>query len=287
MPNSNLPRKIDHSSTELSKTVIELLDTNKKLEKLVLKKDKISKALKDSKLKMKQSLEKEKILGELKSKFITTASHEFRTPLSNILSSAELCHLLLEKKENSKIKDHLSNIASSVQNLTTMLDEFLTISHLEKEKPKVHLEIISIKSILHEAIIKISPNLKNGQSIDISAISNNAKINSDNQILLDVLIKILSNSSKYSFENSNIICTFKVDSESLRLSISDNGIGIQEKDIPHIFRKFYRAENVINTSGTGLGLNIVKSYMDLLNGTIEIDSQANKGTTVHLDFPAN
>ena len=233
---------------------------------------------------MKRALEKEKQLNELKSRFVSMASHEFRTPLSTILSSSSLVEKYLDKADSdpASVKEnttrHLKRIKSSVGNLTSILNDFLSLDKLEQGKVEIKPTQIHLDKFIEELIDEIQGTLKRGQKI-IYKNSGDTSIYLDKQMLKNILYNLISNASKYSDENSIIEFTSTQDKTGLSLIVTDYGMGIPDADQLHLFERFFRAKNVTNIQGTGLGLNIVKRYTDLLNGTISFSSAEGKGTT--------
>ncbi len=235
-----------------------------------------------------KALAKEKELNELKSRFVSMASHEFRTPLSSILSSASLLekyNLNRGADSTEKAKKHISRIKSSVNNLTQILNDFLSIDKLESGKITSNIEKINLKELVHESIEEMSLIKKNNQEIIFDCTAKNKEVIIDGHIFKNILINLLSNAIKYSEEESKIYINCRVQNKKLYFQVKDEGVGIPKKDLKHMFERFYRASNVTNIQGTGLGLTIVKKYLDMLGGKIEIDSEENVGTTIKLIIP--
>jgi PAS domain S-box-containing protein len=237
---------------------------------------------------MRRALEKEKQLNELKSRFVSMASHEFRTPLSTILSSSSLVEKYLGKagdidpaavKENTT--RHLKRIKASVGNLTSILNDFLSLDKLEQGKIEIKPTQLSIDKFAEELIEEIQPTLKKGQKI-VYNHSGKTEVYLDRQMLKNILYNLISNASKYSEEDSIIDFTTSLDKKGLNITVTDHGMGIPENDQVHLFERFFRAKNVTNIQGTGLGLNIVKRYADLLNGEVTFNSKQGKGTTFNI-----
>lgn len=236
------------------------------------------------------ALAKEKELNELKSRFVSMASHEFRTPLSSILSSASLLekYSINSRADNTeKTTKHLSRIKSSVNNLTQILNDFLSIDKLESGKVTSNIEKINLKELVHESIEEIGLIKKKGQEIEVDCNAKNQEVIIDGHIFKNILINLLSNAIKYSQEESKIYIKCKVENKKLYFHVKDEGVGIPEKDLKHMFERFFRASNVTNIQGTGLGLTIVKKYLDMLGGKIKIESEENVGTTIKLTIPIN
>jgi PAS domain S-box-containing protein len=232
----------------------------------------------------RKALEKERELNELKSKFVSIASHEFRTPLSTIMSSASLITQYRQKGEFEKIDKHTARIKSNVNHLTAILNDFLSLGKLEEGRVELNEERLNISDFLHEIQEELKSTLKPGQKIAVYSPSENHEIKVDPRILRNILFNLISNASKYSDENKNIYLTCSSREDYIRISVKDEGIGIPEDDKKHMFDRFFRASNAGNIQGTGLGLNIVKRYIDLLNGTIEFESEYGKGSTFTIEI---
>ncbi len=238
---------------------------------------------------IRKSLEKEKQLGELKSRFVTTASHEFRTPLSTILSSVSILgkYIAAENFDKTKLGKHIQRIKSSVNNLNQILNDFLSMGRLEEGRIAIEYSQFDIELLAGEAISGVRPLLKPDQQIDYVHDCGDPLVYLDKQMLLNIMINLLSNAIKYSEENSTITLTTRCTETELAIYVKDEGIGIPEADIQHIFERFFRAHNAVNIQGTGLGLNIVKKYVELMNGEIEFTSEEQKGTEFFVKLPLN
>jgi PAS domain S-box-containing protein len=233
----------------------------------------------------RKALEKERELNELKSKFVSIASHEFRTPLSTILSSSSLINQYIAKGENDKAVRHIQRIKSSVNHLTGILNDFLSLGKLEEGRIDVMPETLSLPQFLGDIREEMSPVLKEGQHIEMVAEGAEKTLNSDPRILRNILFNLLSNASKYSDAGKTITLKVSYHAEDLTISVQDQGIGIPETEVKHLFDRFFRASNATNIQGSGLGLNIVRKYLDLLNGTIGFSSQLNKGSIFTVTLP--
>ena len=234
--------------------------------------------------KIRKSLKKEHQLNNLKSQFISTASHEFRTPLSAIQSSTDLIEALNRPGQEEGRSRHLGKIKSNVERLVTILDEFLSISRLEAKKVMVRPEYFDLVPFSKYLIRELKPNLKPGQKI-ISKFGNpEVPVQMDPKLLDHILRNLLVNAIKFSEAGGKIL--FKLDrrEKMVFFEISDTGIGIPTTDQKQIFQQFFRAGNAANIQGTGLGLHLVKQYATLLKGTISLDSEVGKGTTFYLQF---
>ncbi|CAN5515083.1 hypothetical protein BH23BAC1_BH23BAC1_28620 [soil metagenome] len=235
---------------------------------------------------LRKSLEKEKELGELKSRFVTMASHEFRTPLSTILSSV----FLLENYDNETYEKekmvHITRIKNNVKNLTEILNDFLSIGKLEEGKITINYSSLDLKEFVNDLILEMVSVIKKDQQIEYIHKGEDLIVHSDKQILKNILINLLSNAIKYSNANGKIKIISETNHQNFSVTISDQGIGIPESEQNNLFTRFFRAHNATNIQGTGLGLNIVKKYTELLQGTIHFQSELNKGTSFTVNLPA-
>lgn len=236
---------------------------------------------------VRKSLERERELNELKSKFVTIASHEFRTPLSTVLSSASLIQQYKDKGELEKQDKHINRIKSSVTHLTQILNDFLSLGKLEEGKVEAVKETISLETFLHEIAEEVHAFLKPGQTIQVHCGASVQHVETDPRILRNILFNLVSNASKYSESEKNIYISCDNTHDSFLLRVKDEGIGIPTQDQKHLFDRFFRASNSGNIQGTGLGLNIVKRYVDLLDGSINFESEYGKGSTFTVTIPTS
>jgi len=241
--------------------------------------------LSQSKNELSQALEKEKALNEIKSRFVSTASHEFRTPLSTILSSASLIQRYTKTEEQDKREKHIQKIKNAVAYLTEMLNDFLSLDKLEEGIIRYKPEVINLSDTIKQIIEEINPILKKGQHIIYKHLSNHQECIVDTQILKNILFNLISNACKYSDEDMPIILESKIENNVVHISVTDKGYGIPEEEQPFLFTRFFRANNVSNIQGTGLGLNIVKKYLELMNGQISFTSKLNEGSTFVIQIP--
>jgi PAS domain S-box-containing protein len=261
--NTSLEEKVASRTEELQKTLAEL------------------QASKES---LTISLEKEKEVNDLKSRFVSMASHEFRTPLSTILSSISLMAKYETTEDQPKRDKHIDRIKSSVKTLTDILNEFLSLGKIEEGKVEVNFESFDLKIFVQGLINEMNVLLKNGQEL-IHENHGNAICYSDAGLLKNVLINLISNAIKFSPENSKITIMTSIQNDQTEIKVIDHGIGIPEKDQVHLFERFFRATNVTNIQGTGLGLHIVGRYIELLNGHISYQSQLEDGSVFIIKLP--
>lgn len=231
------------------------------------------------------ALTKERYLNEMKSRFVSMASHEFRTPLSTVLSSVSLIEKYIEKGDYEKTEKHTKRVKNAVAGLTEILNDFLSVEKLESNNNEPILAEFDFRELIEEMVEEVEVILKEGQKLNLILTEQNYLIKSDFKILKNVLYNLISNAIKYSSENSEIKLKAEIENANLHLSVQDFGIGIPEQDQNELFGRFYRASNATNIKGTGLGLNIVKKYIDSLNGEISFKSELNVGTTFEISIP--
>ncbi|MDW3195162.1 MAG: PAS domain S-box protein [Cytophagales bacterium] len=232
---------------------------------------------------VQQNLAKEKELNELKSRFVSMASHEFRTPLSTILSSVSLIGKYPDDAREKRQK-HILRIKSAIANLTNILNDFLSIGRLEEGKVDPTFETVDLTALIHETREEIEPSLKGGQEL-VCECKEGIEIWSDPRLLKNVFLNLLSNASKYSDENQQVMVACVDRGSYLDMTIQDFGNGIPKAEQSNIFTRFFRAGNVTNIQGTGLGLYIVKNYLTMLGGEISFKSEEDKGTSFFLKLP--
>lgn len=233
---------------------------------------------------MKQALKKEQELNKMKSAFVSMASHEFRTPLSAILSSAALIAKYTEGDQQANRDKHVNKIKSNVKNLNNILDDFLSLEKLNQGIVIAHPEEIALNSFLKEFADDIKGILKQDQTIELNLPKEENIVRTDPVILQNIFNNLVSNASKYSDAGDPIEIGLQVN-EEIKFWVKDNGIGIPEQDKINMFNRFFRASNSHNIGGTGLGLNIVRNYLQLLQGDITFDSELGKGSTFYVTIP--
>lgn len=272
---------------KIKKMNSQLLALNESLEKKVTERTMVLKealtGLEQSRDELSKALEKEKELNELKSRFITMASHEFRTPLSTILSSVSLIGKYPLTEDEEKRQKHIGRIKNAVDGLTEILNDFLSLGKLEEGRITAKLEPMEMTEAIKEIASEMQLLAKEGQQILLDA-PEKVMMKCDKQVLRNILYNILSNAIKFSPPNKPIEISLSGLPGELIITVKDHGIGIPEEDQKHLFQRFFRARNVQNIQGTGLGLNIVTKYMELLKGYITCQSKVETGTTFQLHF---
>lgn len=238
--------------------------------------------LEQSKDELARALAAERELGELKSRFVSMASHEFRTPLTAVLTSATLIEKYPGGDQQEKRQKHLDRIRASVNHLNDILEEFLSVGRLEEGKIEARPAQTDVATLVADTLGDLQGSLKAGQRID-ARVDCAAPVWLDPSLLRKVLVNLLSNAVKYS--ESTVTLRGTCAAGTLTISIADRGIGIAKDDQEHLFERFFRAKNVTNIAGTGLGLHIVARYVELLGGTVSLQSELGQGTTVTLTLP--
>ncbi len=239
--------------------------------------------IKNAEIETLTSLKKEKELNEMKSKFVSIASHEFRTPLSTILTSVSLIDKYNSIELLEKRNKHIDRIKSSVKNLTEILNDFLSLEKLEAGKTLFHPTEFNLVQFCDEMREEMMTITKSKQIIEYNH-SGGELVHADKQFMRHILINLINNSIKYSPENSKITIETIVE-ETAVISIKDEGMGIPLEDQPHLFERFFRAGNSSTIQGTGLGLNIVQRYVELMHGKIKVLSEENKGSIFVIEIP--
>lgn len=245
------------------------------------------KELESAKNHMSQLFEKEKQLNQLKTRFVSMASHEFRTPLSSIQLSASLIEKYSAKNDATSIEKHTAKIKNAINNLTIILNDFLSHEKLEAGKVEAKPSVLDLIPFAEEIVEELQLISKQNQLIVYEHTGTSATVYIDQNLLKNCVINLISNAIKYSGENTMIQFNTILKENQLTLIITDNGIGIPESEKDKLFEPFFRAHNTGDIPGTGLGLNIVKRYVELMNGTVRCDTEQNIGTTFTLQFSLN
>lgn len=277
-----------HQKQELEKISHDIRKLNAELEGKVEERTLILKEalqrLEQSQEELSESLDKERQLNEIKTRFVSMASHEFRTPLSTILSSATLVSKYPTTEEFDKREKHIRRIRDSVNHMNELLEDFLSLGKLEEGKVGISISKFSVKDFLEDVIDEMKAQVKKEQHISLTYTGENSFV-SDKRMLKNILLNLLSNAIKFSGEGKTIqVEADNIDVE-LEITVKDQGLGIPEEDQQHLFGTFFRAKNVSNIQGTGLGLPIVKRYVGLLGGQIHMESRLDVGTRFTIKLP--
>ena len=240
--------------------------------------------LEKTKKDLHNALEKERELNELKSRFVSMASHEFRTPLTTMMSSLSLVTKYGKHNDTENQDKHVSKIKTSINNLTDILNDFLSVSKLEEGKVENLPEEINLKTFIADVISEMQFMATEGQKL-IQKHSGNEIVLLDKKLSKNVLFNLISNAIKFSPEGGAIEVAVQVLNSTVKISVKDNGIGISKEDQKHLFERFFRGHNATHIQGTGLGLNIIAKYAELMNATLDFESKENKGTTFTIIIP--
>ncbi|MEZ4875322.1 MAG: PAS domain-containing sensor histidine kinase [Flavobacteriaceae bacterium] len=268
--NLQLEQKVKERTLELRESIHQL---EKEIEKR-----------KEAENKMKESLRKERELNELKTKFLSLVSHEFKTPLSGILTSTSLIGKYTTTEQQENREKHIKTISGKVKYLNNILDDFLSVERLETGKVNYKMAHFPLSRVINEVIYNANMLLKEGQIIHYPEGIDDIELLFDEKVLELVLTNLINNAIKYSPENSQIDIRV-VQGGTLGIYVSDQGIGIPKKEQKFIFNRYFRAENALLNQGTGIGLNIAKSHLENLGGDITFESEENKGSTFKVSIP--
>lgn len=233
---------------------------------------------------LKEALNKEKEALELKAKFVSIASHEFRTPLSSISISAGFIKKYRERLQPDEIDKKLGNIERQVTLMADLLNDVLTLGKMEAGKLDVRKIELST-DIFWELIQEVSEAKGTKPAIRLTAEALPMTIFTDEKLIRNIVINLLTNGIKFSPNTDELLMNMYCDRGKLYLTVADSGIGIPPEDLKNLFTSFSRASNSDAIEGTGLGLSIVKKAVDLLHGTISVKSTLGQGTTFDVAIP--
>ncbi len=234
---------------------------------------------------IKQALAKEKELGELKSRFVSMASHEFRTPLANILAITETVDSYRHKMNEEQIGQRLGNIRGQVGHLSEVINDVLQLARIQAKRIEFNPQPVNLDEMCKEIIAEFDLRTDISQELIYTSHNIPPLINLDKRLIRQVINNLISNAVKYSAENKHVKIDLSCNQETCTLTIADEGIGIPEADLNHMFEPFHRATNVGTISGTGLGLSISQEAIELHNGKLSIESKVGIGTTAKVSIP--
>jgi signal transduction histidine kinase len=243
--------------------------------------------IKKAELVYQNALVKEKTLSDLKSQFVSLASHEFRTPLAGIMTSIEIVKLILDKEKAvypDRIDIHLERCIEEIQRLTSIMDNVLISG-------KMQLGKMPFEPVTRDFIPFFNEVIKNFQMIfpdrklEITNPFDLIEMTFDGKLLEHAFNNIFNNANKYSPKDTIIKIELANTNEVIQLTVIDYGIGIPEEEQIHLFSSFFRASNTISHHGTGLGLGIVKQFIEIHNGKVTIESKINEGCKVVITLP--
>lgn len=273
-----LEEKVKKGTVELQNNINKLKEVNRNYKKELTRRIEIENIL-------TEALKKEKELNELKSKFLSLVSHEFKTPLSAILTSAILLERYQLTEQQEKREKHIKTITNKVQYLNNILNDFISLERLDSSNENYKFKTFNLSKVINEVVYNANMLLKSGQRINIPLNSADFVLYQDEKILGLILSVLIYNAIKYSPENSEIDLEISRNAKNIIFTITDQGLGIPKNDQKFVYNRYYRAENVLNIQGTGIGLNIVKEHLKNIGGTISFDSTENKGSVFFVELP--
>ncbi|MFY8022240.1 MAG: PAS domain S-box protein [Bacteroidia bacterium] len=275
-----------HQKQKWLNAKISLIKNNQKQKRISILIQDISER-KESEIEIKRALEKEKQLNELKSRFVSMTSHEFKTPLSCIKSSAEIMELYLNNlnKNEEKFKKHLETINHEINRLTSLMNDVLVLGKIESDKMGCNKDSIDLISIANLVLERQQTNFKLNDKISLEISGEIRNVMADKMQIDHILDNLVSNAIKYSKDKQPPVVRIEFKPEEFHIDVQDYGIGIPEQEKPQLFQSFFRAKNVENMDGTGLGLVIIKNFVNLHGGEISYESKENIGTTFHIQIP--
>lgn len=229
---------------------------------------------------MQTALEKEKELSHMKSRFVSMASHEFRTPLTTIQANLELLDFRLkseELKNRPPLMRSLSRMESEVKRLNTIMNDILMMGKMDAGSVSFKPEPQDMMELCGDVVESFNQLREKQVRIDISGEAYEVEV--DHNLYEHIITNLISNAVKYSPEDSEVVLNLAFDADEFRLSVTDKGIGIEEDDLARLFESFFRSEKTAHIQGTGLGLAIVKQFVDLHEATIDVESKPGAGST--------
>lgn len=247
--------------------------------------EKLENTVKERTKQLTEALAVEKELNELKTRFLSLVSHEFKTPLSSILTSITLLGKYTRTEQQEKRDKHVNTIKNKVKYLDTILNDFLSVERLESGKVSYTIESFPLSKTVNEVVYDANMLLKSGQKIRYPENIDDLIVQFDEKTLALVLSNLVHNAIKYSPENSIIDLQVEIEANQMVLKVIDQGIGIPQKEQKRIFNRYFRAENALLTQGTGIGLNIAKQHLENLGARLEFSSKENKGSTFMVYIP--
>ncbi len=233
---------------------------------------------------LRGALEKEKELNRLTSRFISTVSHEFRTPLAIILTSSQLLKNYRDRISVQRQHEHFEKIELQIRHLTEMMECVLTINQADSTGLPFNPEPQNMENFCQSVVDEIRPTVPDYE-IQFAAQGNCEEVAIDPKLMRSIFYNLLSNAVKYSHQGSVVNLNLTCNHDVAILRVTDHGIGIPEVDLKHLFEVFHRASNVGNIQGTGLGLAIVKRAVEAHHGNISVESAVGKGTTFIVTIP--
>lgn len=265
--------------------IIGVLGVGQDITELIQYRDKLEQRVSERTKELHKSLEKQKELVAIKSKFVSMASHEFRTPLSTISFAADFIRKYADRLSDKERNKKLAKIEEQVKHMTMLLDDVLVMGKSEAGKIKVNPVSVNIKSFVKKLVEEVEHSAHNTHKVMVSVASESKGILVDEKLLRNILINLLSNAIKFSPGQNKVLLDVIYRNKTLNIKVKDWGMGIEEEDRDKIFEAFHRSNAVGAIQGTGLGLAIVKKAIDMHGGSIKVDTELGKGTTFNIEMP--
>ena len=283
--NRNLARKVEERTAQVEKTAVALTEANKRLALEVREREGITRALQRREVQLERLLFKERELSELRSRFVSMASHEFRTPLTAMLSSAEVIAMATEGA-SPMVGKHIERIRQNIGHLRSILEDFLQVGKLDIKGVDLRICEIHLADFFEDAIQEARLIAPSDQEIELVGAGGLGTAQQSDNGLRVVLSNLIGNAVKYSPAGAPVAVAIETDGERLRVHVTDGGIGIPPDDRPYLFERFFRASNAEHVKGTGLGLHISRQYVHAMGGEIECaDNPAGPGTRFTVTVP--
>jgi signal transduction histidine kinase len=232
-----------------------------------------------------RALEREKELSQLKTNFVSMVSHEFRTPLGIILSSAQILSDYFGQLSTEERLEHLGSIAKNSQLMAGLMEEVLVLSRVESGKLAFEPAALDLASFCRRLVEEVRSATRGASPIELAVGPDCVAARADERLLRHIFTNILVNAVKYSSPGSAVEFTVAREKHQAFCRVRDHGIGIPEEDLERLFTAFHRGRNVGPVSGSGLGLVIVKRCVELHSGSIRVESKPGEGTTVTVHLP--
>ncbi len=282
--NEELERKVAQRTLQLQQSVADLALANKKLALEIREREIIAKNLQEREIQLERLLSKERELSELRSRFVSMASHEFRTPLTTMLSSVEIIEMATQQPPEILLK-HSRRIREGIGYLRNVLEDFLQLGKLDVQGTDLHIQDVDLSRLFNVIVEELQLMCKPGQDIELTLSPQLGNTRHSVNGLRIVVTNLIGNAIKYSTDGSAIDVVVTTEGKQLQVKVSDEGMGIPEAALPYLFERFFRAGNAETTKGTGLGLHIVSRYVEAMGGTIDVLTAAGKGSTFTVNIP--
>ncbi|HNP16829.1 MAG TPA: PAS domain S-box protein [Fulvivirga sp.] len=270
---------------DFNNNIIGMICVGQDITELIEYRNQLENKVNERTLKLNEALQNEKELVKLKSKFVSMASHEFRTPLSSIKFASDFIRKYHDRTDWDNLLAKLDNIDEQIKHMSYLLDDVLIMGKSDAGKIKINKAPVDIRAFCTKIKGEVEYMFNNSHSIESLINSDTKHISSDEKLLRNILINLLSNAIKFSPNKNKVGLTVTCSKNYMQIQVEDWGLGVDEEEVEQIFEAFHRSKRVTNIDGTGLGLSIAKKAVELLGGTIKLFSELGKGTTFVVNFP--